>query len=127
LIKTKSFLLLAVLWFIITTVLLTLPGSALPKEDWLDKIWFDKWVHIGMFAIMVLLWCGAMLQRKYENKQLKNIFWWLAAIWLAYGIGMEFVQKYFIPNRSCDIGDMMADAVGCAVGLIYSMRRYIKK
>ena len=44
-------------WLIICTILLTLPGTSFPKEDWLDKIWFDKWVHIGLFGGMVLLWC----------------------------------------------------------------------
>ena len=44
-----------------------------------------------------------------------------------YGIIMEFVQKYFVPGRSCDVKDMLADAAGCGVGLVYSISRYIKK
>jgi hypothetical protein len=40
---------------------------------------------------------------------------------------MEFVQKFFIKNRSFDLGDVIADAVGCGMGLIYSLKRYIKK
>jgi len=58
---------------------------------------------------------------------MKNIFLYLGIGWLMYGIGMEFIQKYFIPNRSFDVGDILADATGCAIGVLYSMSRYIKK
>lgn len=80
-----------------------------------------------MFSIMVVLWCRAMLKKHNGSKQLKNIFLRLALIWVAYGIGMEFVQKYFIPGRSFDVGDILADAAGCTVGVVYSIRSYIKK
>jgi VanZ family protein len=116
----------ALLWSVIVTVLLTLPGSAFPSENWLSKIWFDKWVHIGLFSIIVVMWCWAMLRKNYNKQRLKNIFILIALVWFAYGIGMEFVQKYFIPNRSFDVGDIIADGVGCLLGLVYSLKRYIK-
>ena len=108
-------------------MLLTIPGSSFPKENWLEKIWFDKWVHIGMFAIMVFLWCWAMLRMQFEKKKLERIFLLIAIAWLAYGIGMEFVQKYCIANRSFDLGDIIADGVGCVTGLFYSKMRYLPK
>jgi VanZ family protein len=114
-------------WLIISTILLTIPGKAFPKENWLEKIWFDKWVHIGMFTIMVFLWCWAILRTKLDTEKLKKVFILIALIWFAYGIGMEFVQKYLVVNRSFDSGDIIADGVGCLVGLIYSLRRYIPK
>jgi VanZ family protein len=125
--KPKPSFIPAVLWLVISTVLLTLPGSDLPKEDWLGKIGFDKWVHIGMFSIMVVLWCRAMLRVYKEGKQLKNTFLLLGLLWLGFGVGMEFVQKYFIPGRSFDVKDMIADAAGCTVGVVYSIVTYIKK
>ncbi len=39
---------------------------------------------------------------------------------------MELVQKYFIPNRSFDLKDILADGLGCVIGLLIS-GRYIKK
>jgi len=124
--KIKPSFFYPVLWLIISTILLTLPGKAFPKENWLEKIWFDKWVHIGLFAIMVFLWCWSALRLNLEKEKLKRMFIFFAVIWLAYGTGMEFVQKYFIPNRSFDTGDIIADAVGCITGLVYSLNRYIK-
>src|SRR6185369_8782891 len=125
--KIKPSFLPAILWFIVSTILLTLPGSSLPKNDWLDKIWADKWIHIGLFATMVFLWCWSMLRIYPANKRLKIIFIRVAIGGLIYGIGMEFVQKYFIPFRSFDVGDIIADAAGCTVGVVYSISRYIKK
>ena len=40
---------------------------------------------------------------------------------------MEYVQKYYVPNRSFDAGDIIADAVGSVLGTVYSIRKYIKK
>jgi len=127
LIKPKPSFIPAIVWLIISTILLTLPGSDLPEKDWMGKIWLDKWIHIGMFGIMVVLWCRGMLMKEYEIPKIRKIFLCLGIGWLLYGIGMEFVQKYFIPNRSFDTGDILADAAGCTVGVVYSMSRYIKK
>jgi VanZ family protein len=113
-------------WLVISVFLLTIPGTAFPQENWLNKIWFDKWVHIGMFAIMVVLWCWAMLRFNIDPQKRKNVFISLAVLWLLYGIGMEFVQKYCVTNRSFDAGDIVADGVGCIVGLFYSLSRFKK-
>jgi VanZ family protein len=114
----------ALAWFLITTVLLCLPGSAFPKEHWFDKIWLDKWIHVGLFALMVFLWCKAIL-RGAPKRALA--FRRIAFYFFLYGIVMELIQKYFIPNRSFDIGDVIADGIGCIAGLFLSMRLYIKK
>lgn len=115
-----------VLWFVISTVLLTLPGSAFPQENWLGKIWFDKWVHIGMFAIMTFLGCWAIHKKYIAIRKFRQSFLLIGLSCLFYGIVMEFVQKYFIPNRSFDGGDIIADGIGCVVGVLYSHKRYIK-
>ena len=123
--RIKPSIAFPVAWLIISTLLLTIPGKAIPQENWLGKIWFDKWVHIGMFGIMVFLWCWAIQRIVSDKTKLKNIFVFIALLCLAYGIGMEFVQKYLVNNRSFDTGDIIADAVGCVTGLIFSIR-YIK-
>ncbi len=35
-----------------------------------------------------------------------------------YGTAMEYVQKYFIPNRDFDIYDIAADIVGAVLGFL---------
>jgi VanZ family protein len=122
--KKQQTLSIAVAWLIITTALLCLPGSALPKEHWFDKIWLDKWIHIGLFGIMVFLWCRAITN--IAGKETSR-FVQIALYFFLYGIVMEFVQKYFIPNRSFDIGDVIADGVGSVAGLLLAVKVYIKK
>lgn len=111
----------AIAWLLLSFYLLTLPGTKLPQEDWLDKIWIDKWVHIAMFGLLVWLWCRVFIN---ESRQ---IFYFICVACISYGIAMEFVQKYLVINRSFDIGDIIADAVGCSLGLYISLRMYKKK
>jgi VanZ family protein len=116
----KPSLLPAIGWTVLCTILFVLPGSAFPKEDWLSKIWFDKWVHWGLFSVMTVLWCWGLPSKK----PLYIILVPVAA--LIYGILMEFIQLYFVINRSFDSGDIIADAIGCITGY-WVYRKYIKK
>ncbi len=125
--KTHLSLFAGIIWLIIITLLLLLPGSAFPQENWLSRLWFDKWVHIGLFAILVFLWCRAFALFKIEYKNLKKIFLSIAFIALAYGAGMEFIQKYYVINRAFEGADIIADGAGCFTGLLFSWQRYIKK
>lgn len=104
-----------------------LPGQVLPKEDWLSKIDFDKIVHIGLFAVLVFLWCGVVKKREKIFQSMQQIFVWITLGGCVYGVLMEFVQKYFIPNRSFDIIDMLADAIGSIIGLVVATKLFVKK
>jgi VanZ family protein len=73
---------------------------------------------------LVFLWCRTITI--FTEK--KSIFFIQVAFYFfLYGIAMEFIQKYFIPNRSFDIADIIADGIGSAIGLIISLMLYIKK
>lgn len=106
----KRALLAAYLIFI--TFLFCLPGSALPKNSWLDKIWFDKWVHIGLFAILCFMACWVWSGAKNRVFVIRLLI--AAAV---YGLCIEFIQDQFIPNRSFDAGDWIADGVGAVLGI----------
>ncbi len=123
--KRILFFIPAIGWIIICTILLTLPGSSFPKEDWLDKIWFDKWVHIGLFAAIVVTWCWGVFKSRSENPA--KLFLQITLLAIIYGIAMEFVQKYLVVNRSFDMADIIADAVGAYVGYLFSRKVLVKK
>jgi len=126
--KGVRFLIPAFVWLITCTILLTLPASAFPSDNWYTKIpMWDKWIHIGLFSILSFLFCWGILKIGVREYNLKKNFIQTAICCLLYGILMELVQRYFIPNRSFDSGDILADGVGSAAGLIYSLKRYIKK
>jgi VanZ family protein len=121
--KLRSFI-PAFLWFIITFILLTLPGSDLPQSDFFDLIYFDKWVHIGMFSLLTILWSYPFLKAGRTDKK---IFVLISLCGVLYGVIMEFVQKFFAYERSFDFFDMVADGIGCMVALLLLlllMKRY---
>jgi VanZ family protein len=112
------------MWLLLVTILLCLPGGALPKKNWLDKILFDKLVHVFLFAMLNIIWLRLTID--FRGKRIRLIFI-TTGICLLYGIIMEIIQEYFIPNRSFDVGDIVADAVGCVIGGVIFSKRYIKK
>jgi VanZ family protein len=117
--KTNKFL-LAVAVLVFFSFLFCIPGSAIPKDDWLDKIWADKWVHIGIFTSLIFLWSNA-----FEINVTKGFFI-LVFVAVLYGFAVEIVQDQFITNRSFDLGDLLADFIGC-LGGVWLRTRYIKK
>ena len=129
----KSFLLKlirfvpAIGWFIVSLVLLCLPGSTLPKYPWLAVIHADKWIHTGMFGILCFLFAWPFLSSTLENTQQKKWFLIILISGIAYGTIMEFVQKYWIPNRSFELSDIVADSCGCLLGHVYCVWRLDKK
>jgi VanZ like family len=110
----------AVSWLLIMCVLFFLPGSALPKEDWLNSIYFDKWVHVGLFAVLIFLWRSAF------NWNFTEYNWVLILSALLYGLLVEFIQRQWIPNRSFDLYDVLADTTGSIVGMLVWLRSYKK-
>jgi len=122
--RLRPSLLPGISWLIISSILLTMPGSAFPKENWFDKLWLDKWVHIGIFFLLTALWCWGIRNFKRPTN---SLYLWIAILSTLFGTGMEFVQHYLIPNRSFDVGDMIADGVGSFAGYFFSCWRYIKK
>jgi VanZ family protein len=117
--KKRKRIFTAIIYFFIVTVLFCLPGSAFPPNEWLAKIWFDKWVHIAIFIGLTYLFCSAF---SLTNIKTRIILWSLAIL---YGMAVEIVQELLIVNRSFDWGDWIADGIGGVIGLwLYS---YIKK
>jgi VanZ family protein len=108
----------AVLFFFITVILLTLPGSSFPRSHFFDIPYFDKWVHIGLFGILCFLFSYPITQLTISDSQKKLWFWVILVLCITYGISMEYVQKYWVVNRSFDLMDMVADAIGSVIALI---------
>lgn len=102
----------AIVWFVIMCILFFLPGSALPKEAWLDKIGFDKVVHVGLFAVLLFLFRSSF-DLKFSRYNLL-----LLVLALLYGLSVEFIQLFWIPNRSFDLYDVVADMAGSMLGLL---------
>jgi hypothetical protein len=107
----------AITALIIATILFCLPGEEFPKPSWLDNLHIDKFVHIGLFSVLVFLWILPPRARS-DKQKVNQMYLWITLAFFAYGIGIEFIQLNFIPHRSFDVLDVVADGIGCAFGVI---------
>lgn len=108
--------------FVIATLLFCLPGDEFPKTGWLDKIHFDKVVHIGLFALLVVLLSLPFRSRLKSPRRLNQLYGWIMIAYIVYGIAIEFIQRDFIPHRSFDVFDILADTIGCVTGYLVVKR-----
>ncbi len=104
-------------WTVIIFILLALPGNMLPSETHTSIPNLDKLVHITLFACFVFFW-SVWSSSKEKNKFPYGRYAWYFIIGCLYGIAMEYVQKYFIPNRDFDLYDILADIAGAFLGLL---------
>lgn len=117
-ITLKNFI-LPLAWFAFISVMLTLPGSSFPKETWLNKIYFDKIFHVSIFFILVLLFFWPFTRTTIPESKKKRIFFVIILSAIAYGVIIEFIQKYWIPGRSFELMDIIADASGSILVIIF--------
>jgi VanZ family protein len=105
-------------WFFLVLILICMPGNEFPKKiDWLEKIYFDKWVHIGLFGILAFLWMMPIANSNSKNKV--HLIIKIAIAVSVWGLATEYIQKFFIPFRSFDIFDWLADSVGAGAALLF--------
>ena len=88
----------------------------------------DKVIHMILFGSLALSVFSHFEQ--YSNSAFQSIRTKSLAliVCISYGIGMEFYQKYFVPSRGFEVGDMLADAIGALLALpFFSMvKQYIQ-
>jgi VanZ family protein len=103
-------------WTLFIILLLCIPGSMLPNEIRFPIPQFDKLVHITLFSGFVLLWNFYLSSQPLSSRQLLRWFFLIFVLANGLGIGMEFVQKYYIPFRDFDTEDIIADMIGAGIG-----------
>lgn len=108
----------ALVWSIIATALFCMPGEEFPEAGWLDLLHIDKLIHIAFFVLFMLLWCLPLESRIHDENQRALRYIWIGLTFVVYGVAIEFVQKNFIPHRSFDFFDIVADAIGCIIGWV---------
>lgn len=114
----------AVIWLVISIILLTLPANDLPHSGVFDLPYLDKFVHLAMFFLLTTLFCFPYSKLSYVKSLTPSIFIKIALYVIFYGILMEFVQKFFTVGRSFDIIDILFDSIGSFAGLL-AIRQYV--
>lgn len=108
--------------FILIFILLSLPGSEFPdQKSWISKImalpFADKVVHMGLFgslALSLFFHFEFISNPWFKTTRSRAI---TLIICILYGIGLEYYQKFYVPNRGFEVLDMLADALGALAAL----------
>jgi VanZ family protein len=109
---------LSLAWAIIIFILCATPGRFIPSANWLELLSFDKWVHAGVFFILVSL-LGISVQ---VHDQSRKVFLICFLLSLLYGGALEIMQAKVFSERSADWYDMIANSFGCLMGLVLNKR-----
>jgi VanZ family protein len=118
--------------FVLIFILLSMPSSGEPGTGWLSYLlelpYADKVIHVGLFGSLALSLFFHFEQ--YSNISFRSTRTKALSLiaCILYGIGMEFYQKYFVPSRSLDVIDMLADAMGALLALPFfnMVKHYIQ-
>ena len=120
------FFLPGIAWFIISAVLLAIPGNNLPTTGLNQIPYFDKMVHLGMFFLLIFFFCVPFRFSSLSLSRGANLFAIISTLGFAFGIAMEFVQKFLVANRSFDEVDIVCDGIGCLAGALVSWKIFKK-
>jgi VanZ family protein len=114
-------------WFFLVLVLVCIPGYDLPKVDnWLIEINFDKFIHVGLFAVLAYLFMFALTKTALSPKEKWHYAIKIAIATAVWGLTTELIQKFFIPGRSFNLTDWAADGFGGLIALLYFKKRFLK-
>ncbi len=107
---------IAVLWTLLIFILCFLPGQDIPE---IDIPLIDKWAHMLLFGVFTYIWHCTVPSGGTPYKLI------LVLIALFMGWLVEYAQGHFIPNRSQDNVDTLADVIGGILGvMIYTIIYY---
>ena len=95
-------------WALLIEALLLWPTPPQISER-LFGIGLDKVAHITMFAVLAGLWAWA-------SASTRRLFWPAVGA-VAFGALTEW-QQHFVPTRSMELGDFLADSSGVALALV---------
>jgi VanZ family protein len=101
---------LPISWAILLFIASSIPGTSYPE---ISFQYADKIVHMVIYGTLGgLLAMAARMTRPWGSLMI-----WLFAIGLAtvYG-GTDELHQWFVPNRSADLRDLLADTIGAAMG-----------
>ncbi|MEO7512208.1 MAG: VanZ family protein [Gemmatimonadaceae bacterium] len=99
----------SVLWGTLILVATSIPGSALPLASGFPGV--DKLVHLFLYGML-----GALIWRA-QQQPLWSTFWWTVA-GIALFAGLDEWHQQFVPGRSMELADWMADVSGATLGIV---------
>jgi VanZ family protein len=113
--KARLFWWIAAAWAVVIFFLSSIPGKAMPP---IPALQYDKVIHALVYFVLGVLFCLAL--RQTSSMPTRRIVALAAFLSLAYGLSDEFHQL-FVPGRSADLYDALADGIGGLLGASFAV------
>jgi len=114
-----------ILWLLVIFAESSMPGDFYPQVDIVNA---DKILHMGIYGLLAMLCYISLIHTEKVNTFTANPLTWTIIIGSFYGASDEFHQL-FVPNRSCDFWDWVADTSGVIIAAVlikYFLSRKMK-
>lgn len=105
-------------WTLLTIILCCLPGSDIPSTGIFGMEGIDKIAHVTLFGGIVFFWGYYWIGRPGTREEWRKLMILIALLSIVLGVVLEFLQLYYIPGRTFDLFDMLADAIGAIIGYV---------
>ncbi|MBL8015858.1 MAG: VanZ family protein [Ignavibacteria bacterium] len=101
-------------WLLIIFIQSSFPAVELPKVEFFST---DKIVHMGVYGFLAALCFNSLIHIRKENLFTGSVYLWTGIITILYGASDE-IHQYFVPNRSSELQDWLADIAGTIIMLL---------
>ena len=110
--------LFTIMWAAVILLTTLLPSSSLPSVSVWELFSFDSFAHAFLFSVLTFLMIVGFA-KQYSYLRLKH-YPVQHALFIStmFGIFIELMQHHFIPGRQGDIVDVLANTIGCLLGIV---------
>ena len=113
------------MWAAVIMLTTLLPSSSLPAVSVWALFSFDSFAHAFLFSILTFLMIVG-LAKQFSFLRLKHSpIRYSLFISTMFGIFIELMQHYLILGRQGDIIDVLANTIGCLLGIVLFKWIYI--
>ena len=110
--------LFTILWAVMILLTTLLPSSSMPSLSIWELFSFDSFAHAFLFGVLTFLMIVG-LTKQYTFLKLRH-FAIRTSLFISFtfGILVELMQHFFIYGRHGDIMDVIANTIGCLIGIV---------
>lgn len=114
----------SIIWAGIILLLSGLPSSNFPDLSFWNFLTFDKFAHALFYAVLVVLIAiGEVKHHRFSSKRSQSVVKGFV-VGFSYGLLIELLQAVLFVGRSADWTDVVANTIGCLIGVIYFKWNY---
>ncbi len=110
-------------WLVLIFIMSSIPGDKLPDETFNLN---DKLIHFFVFLILYVTASYSFYNQSKFSLMKKHFYAAGFILAVLYGISDE-LHQYFVPLRSCEFYDLLADAAGAAAGMLVVYFTFYKR